>query len=371
MTPQSFFMRGPLAALLPAAIVAGVLITLPHPASAGTLVVNAVPAGYTTGSIELGLDYAGALAQDPADANRLYAAVGSFGAQSILSVNIAAGTTQTVATGFGSIGGLAVLANGDLAITENFTSDTIFRARDTDLDGKFLSAGEVSMLIAPILDDGNFSGTQAAVAPAGNASAIPQGALLVQTADGGTSGELLVIQDPVTSPVYRPAGGAYASGFNYNGGFAFDQQGNVILGSAGFLSGEILALVNTNANDRIDAGESNVIVGAATLGLGESDLAVSEENRVFFGENSGTVRTFDLPANLLTGTAAPVAFAQTNATYMSTVRMDFPDRTFASGASETVARLYLSGYLAGFAVASNIAYIQPTPVASVPDWTVY
>ena len=151
-------MRGRLAAVLPALCLTLVLMSPSRQSAAGTLVIHSVPAGYTTGSIELGTDYAGALAQDPADPNRLYATTGFFGAQSIIAVDIAGGTTATVATGFGSIGGLAVFSNGDLAITENFTSDTIFRAHDNDLDGKFLSAGEVTELIAPILADGNFSG---------------------------------------------------------------------------------------------------------------------------------------------------------------------------------------------------------------------
>lgn len=371
MRIKLFPMCGSLPAVVPALCLTLALMSQSRQSAAGTLVIHLVPIGYTTGSIELGTDYAGALAQDPSDPNRLYATTGFFGSQSIIAVDIAAGTTATVATGFGSIGGIAVFSNGDLAITENFTSDTIFRAHDNDSDGKFLAAGEVTELIAPILADGNFSGAQAAVAPTGNASAIPAGSLLVQTADGGTSSELLAVQDPLTTPSFHPAGGAYAAGFDYNGGFAFDPAGNIVLGSAGFFSGEILALVNTNANQSIDPGESNVLVGGGALSLGVSDLSVSKESRVFFGENSGTVRAFDLPPNPLSGSASPTAFAQTNATYMSTIRMDFPDRTFAAGASGTTARLYLSGYLPGFAVATNIAFIQPAAIASVQGWTLY
>ncbi len=339
--------------------------------AAGNLVVTQLPNGYTSGSVELGADFAGALTQDPANANRLLVSVGSFGAQSILSVNVATQSTATVATGFGSIGGIAVLSNGDLAVTENFTSKTIVRARDLDSDGKFLSAGELTTLIAPILDDGNFSGAQCATAPPGNASVIPAGALVVQTADGGTSGELLVITNPETAPAYRPAGGAYAAGLDYNGGFGFDPAGNIICGSSGFFSGQILALVNSNANQQIDAGERSVLVGGGALGLGLTDLSVSKENAVFFGENSGDVRRFALPANLLTGTGTPTLFARTNSTYLSVVRLDFPDRPFAPGSAGSTARLYLTGYLPGFATASNIAFIQPAPLTAVADWSVY
>ena len=340
-------------------------------ANADSLVVAALPTGYTAGSVELGQPYAGALAVDPSQPRTLYAATSYFGSHDILKVDADSGTTRVVATGFGNIGGLAVLANGDLAITENFTSDTTFRARDLDSDGAFLSPGEVTELIPPTFHDGNFSGAQLATAPAGNAAGIPAGALVLQSADGGTSGELLVILDPGTAPAYAPADAPFADGLNYNGGFGFDSSGNLIVGSAGFLTGEILAMVNTNNNDRIDPGERNVIVPAPSLGLGVSDLAVSAEDFVFFGENSGFVKSFNLPAQLLTATAIPAVFAQTNSTYLSTLRLDVPVRSFAPGASQPAARLYMGGYLPGFASATNLVFIEPQSVSSVPDWQVY
>src|SRR3954447_13600967 len=73
------------------------------------LVLSNLPAGYTTSSIELGKPFGGALVADPSDTDRLYVAAGFFGNQSILRVTVSSGTTSTVATGFGSIGGIAVL----------------------------------------------------------------------------------------------------------------------------------------------------------------------------------------------------------------------------------------------------------------------
>ncbi|PKO15563.1 hypothetical protein CVU37_12050 [candidate division BRC1 bacterium HGW-BRC1-1] len=338
---------------------------------AETLQALALPAGYTSSTVELGLPYAGAIAFAPAPSTRFYAAVGGFGSMDILSVDTDTGTTRTVADGFGSIGGMAVLANGDLFIAENFTSDTLYRARDLDLDGKFYSAGEVTELIAPDFHDGNFSGAQIIIAPAGNPSGIPSGSLVLQTADGGTSGELLVIQNPTGTASYFPTDAPFADGLAYNGGVAFEPGGALIVGSAGFLSGEILAMVNTNNNDRIDAGERNVVVPSISLGLGVSDLSVSAESVVYFGENSGNLKSFNLPYPLLTGSAVPAQFAQTNSAYLSTVRLDFPERTFAANAASPTAKLYLGGYLGGFVPASNLIVIEPLNTAAVTDWQAF
>lgn len=354
-----------------AMVICSAIIALATTLAAQPLQVTTLPGGYTAGSVELGQPYAGALAVDPAQPRTLYAATGFFGSHDILRIDADSGTTRVVASGFGNVGGLAVLANGDLAITENFTSDTTFRARDLDSDGAFLSPGEVTELIPPAFHDGNFSGSQLATAPMGNAAGIPAGALVLQTADGGTSGELLVILDPATAPAYSPADAPFADGLNYNGGFGFTSSGHLIVGSAGFLTGEILAMVNADNNDRIGPGERNVIVPASSLGLGVSDLAVSAEDVVFYGENSGNVKSFHLHAQLLTATATPAVFAQTNSTYLSTLRLDVPTRTFAPGASQPAARLYMGGYLPGFASATNLVFIEPQSVSSVPDWQVY
>lgn len=340
------------------------------------LVVTAVPSGYTTSSLELGLPFGGALAFDLADPDRLFASYGSFGSMSILQADVATQTTRTVAGPFGNVGGLAVLDNGDLAISENFTSDTIFRARDLNGDGDFLDPGEVTNLITPILgDNGDYTGGQLAVAPAGNSSSIPAGALLVQTADGQTSSELLVITVPDTAaPAYQPGSGAYYSGFQYNGGFGFSASGHLILGESRvenftFLpSGRILALVNLNGDEDIDPGESFELAGPGALNAGLSDLAVSGDDRVFFTENSGDVRSFPLPADLLSETANPSVFAQTNGAYLSTVRFDRTGPSFSPG---NPVRLYVGGYLPGFVQATNLVVITPAAVSAAQDWGIY
>lgn len=355
----------------------------PSGASAQHLTVHSVPPGYTASSLELGQPFAGALAFDPADPNRLYAAVGFFGNMSVLRVEADTGTTATVAGPFGGIGGLALLANGDLIISENHTpgpdavtTDTLIRARDLNADGDFLDPGELTELIAPILTGGNFTGAQIAVAPAGDPSGIPTGSLLVQTADGSTDSELLVVLDPESdSPAFRPAGGAYFSGFQYNGGFGFAPGGEIIHGESEldlftFMSqGRIRALVNTNGDEEIDADESHVIVDQADLQAGLTDLTVSGDGMVFFGEGSGQVRFFALPADLLQGTATPAVFAETNSLYMSTVRLDRTGSPFGGTGAE--GRLYLGGYVENFAQPTNLAVIEPAGHSGVADWAVY
>ena len=355
-------------AAMTAAVVS--ISVLSQHASADTLQVLSLPAGYTSSSIELGVPFGGSLAKNPLS-NSLYVASGNFGNQSILKLDLGILTTSTVATGLGNIGGLACLANGDLIITENLTSDTIFRARDLTADGDFQDPGEITELIGPILTNpGDFTGAHLAIAPAGNAAGIPGGSVLVQTADGGTSSELLVITDPLGTPAYSPPGGAFYSGFTYNGGVAFTNTGHVIMGSSEFPNARILALVNSNADPDIDAGESNVVVPAAQLGNGLADLAVSAENHTYFTENSGDIRTFTLPGNLLTGTATPALFAQTNGVYISTVRFDDPSKTFAAGSAINTAKLFLGGYLT-FPAATNLVVIQPSAVSAVSDWQMY
>ncbi len=351
------------------------LAALSMPASA-QLTATSVPPGYTASSVELGQPFAGALAFDPVDPEIFYSSVGAFGNMSILRVDTGAETTTTVAGPFGSIGGLAMLSNGDLAITENYTSDTIFRARDLNADGDFLDEGELTELISPILTDGDFTGAQIAVAPAGNPSGIPSGSLVIQTADGETNSELLIVRDPETAtPAFRPEGDAYYTGFQYNGGVAFAPGGEIIVGESTLdfftyaSSGRIVALVNTNGDERINAGESNVLVDELLLLNGLTDLTVSGEGRVFFSEGSGDVRSFALPGNLLTGSVTPTVFAQTNGTYISAVRLNRTDADFAS-ANPSV-KLYLGGFTPGFVQATNLLVLSPLAPSAVRDWAIY
>jgi hypothetical protein len=341
--------------------------------SATSIQITSVPAGYTTGSIELGVPFGGAIAADPLNPAYLYVSAGGYNAQSVLSVHTDSQTTSVVSPVLGTIGGIAVLGDGSLAITENSTSGTILRASDMNSDGDFLDSNEITELIAPILTDGFFTGAQAVTAPA-NAVGIPAGSLVVQTADGGTSAELLVVTNPQTTPAFQPPDAAFFTGFQYNGGLGFTPGGEMIMGEAYFggtgFTGQIHGLVNTNMDEKIDAGESHVIVSDAQLPSSISDLTIHSNGSVFFGESSGEVKTFFVPADLLTGSASPETFATTTATYISTLRFDNPALSFSPGGGPGSARLYLSGYV-GFDQATNLAFIEPGALSAVGDWELY
>jgi hypothetical protein len=365
-----------------AAIVAWVAcLALQPPAALGQSLqfLSSTP-GYTTGSLMIGAPLAGPVAQDATDPNRLYVATGSFGSMRVVRVDKNSATTATVSPALGSIGGLASLNNGDLVIVENGFTLSILRARDLTSDQDFLDSGEVTELIAPTFVDGpfGFTGAQAKVAPAGNPSGIPSGSLVVQTADGVTSGELLVVANPQTSggASFRPLSGqAFLDQLDFNGGVAFDSQGNLIVGTSAFPNpGRIVAGVNTNSDDRISsATEQNVLLTGSALAAGIADLAVTASDQVLFTENSGLIRSFQLPANRLTGTAGTIStLASVDSPYLSTVLLDFPERSFVPGGASPRARLWISGFGPLFSSTRNLLWIEPGPfTASVPDWMLY
>jgi len=351
---------------------AAVLAWAPGCLHADSIIAESLSAGYQASSIELGQPFGGSIAQHPTNANLLYVSYGDFAFHKVMAVALDTGSTRTVTPYLGNVGGLAVLNNGDLAISENddFTSDTILRARDLNGDGDFIDVGEITELIAPILTTaGNFTGAQMTVAPAGNAAGIPAGSLVVQTADGGTNSELLVIENPETAPAFRPVGGGFYTGFTYNGGVGFSHEGHVICGVSEFPVGRIDALVNTNGDMDIDAGEAHTIADGTMLTNSLADLSVTADGRVITSENGGTIRSFQLPGDLLTGMATPSVLAVTNASYISTVRVDFPDRPFGSapGARST---LYAGGYVT-FPAATNLLAIKALAPASVEDWRLF
>ena len=126
--------------------------------------------------------------------------------------------------------------------------------------------GEVTELIAPILDGGDFTGSQARLVPAGHPS-LPAGSVLVQTADGSGLGEMLAITDPLGSPAYIPSGSAFFTGFDYNGGFDFGPGERVYVPEA-----------EVKCNARRIFGLSNLLIS-----YGVSKVAVSYcRFRVFY-----------------------------------------------------------------------------------------
>ncbi|MCH8334087.1 hypothetical protein IIC65_09150, partial [Candidatus Sumerlaeota bacterium] len=351
-------------------------------ARAQTIRFTSVPDGYTTGSIELPREFSGALGVDPTDDNVIFASIGGFGDMDLARINLLDGSVTIVADGpFGTIGGIAVLSPSRIVIVENsgvpgsgLTTDTLLLASDLNLDGDFDDAGEISELIAPILtESGNFTGTQARVTPAGNPSGIPSGSVIFQTADGGGNAELLIVENPLTAPAFRPMNAAYFSGFDFNGGFDFDSSGRIFMGSldGASFTGDVHALVNVNGNETIDAGESNKLVTGEN---GMSDLIIDAEDDIFFaGANelfAAAIRTFRAPGDPLVGTATPTDFAVTDSGFLTGVILNSKERGFEAGVAGG-ATMLLGGFTADFSGGINLLTLKPLPLSSARNWALY
>ncbi len=326
--------------------------------------------GYTARSIDIGIPVGGAMAFHPTNPDLMILSAGNYGEQILLEFNLDTGTTRPLSPVIGNIDGIAILNNGDIALTENMTSNTILRLRDLTGDNAYFDDHEITELIAPIGVDFAFTGAHMIVAPPGNDAGIPAGSLLVQTADGPGAAEILIIQNPETAPAYFPPDDAWYHGFTYNGGIAFSPHGHVICGVSNFPVGQVLALLNSNNDNRIDATEAHEIVSADTLTNSISDLAVSRDGIMITAENSGDIRWFQLPDDLTAGaTTADGILAVTNGVYLSRVLLDNTDGDFGSDGHGPAPTVYISGF-AGYPAAPNLLAITPAsaPPASAKGW---
>ena len=357
-----------------------------------TISWTSVPTGYKPGSIDLspvlgpGEGFTGALAVDPANPHVVYAGVGYWQHQSVVRINISSSSVQKVASGFfGSIGGLAVPGSGQLIILDNddyttssIPGETLLIATDKNTDGDFDDPGEIEELLSPILVDGifGFTGAQARIAPSGNPSGIPSGSLVFQNADGGLNADLSVVTNPTSSSTaaYRPPGGAYFGGFDYNGGFDFDSTGRIFMGAANSSwTGEVFALVNTNGDQDIDEGEYHDLVSSSTLTGSISDLAIDGEDDVFILTNPWggyQVQTFDIPADPLSDHALPLAFADTDSPFLTALLVTDKGLGFEGGENGG-AVMIVGGYASGWANAINLLTLTPSEESGIRDWEVY
>lgn len=334
------------------------------------------PNGFEVDSIALpGGGFAGALATHPSDPDLVYVSVGYYQNNQLAVVNLASGTSAIIATGpFGSLAGIAPLSATQVVLVDNGTpsnpphgaSQTILIAQDFNDDGIFDATTEISELIAPILADGTdwtgtplgFSGAQAHVIPSDNPFGLPAGGVMVQTADGGGLAELLVVQDPLGSPAYYPAGGAFFSGFDYNGGFGFDSFGRVIMGSAGWPSNQVIAMQDNDLNGVISpATESNAIL---TDNTGMADLVVDNLDRVFYLAG-GAIKVFNLPSDPLSETTVSEVMATTTSPFLTGLLLTPANgKTFTPYNGPDAPRMVLSGWLPGYAgVAENLLVLTP------------
>ena len=332
------------------------------------------PGGYETGSIALPKPFAGAMGAVPGNDNLIYAVIGSWPDYHLALINLTDKTVQIVCDGpFGYVGGIAPISETQVVIVDNGL-DKIFLATDINRNGNFDDAGELAELIQPILPgtDG-FTGAQARIVPPGNPSGIPSGSVVIQTADGGGAAELLVITDPTTAPAFRPLGGPYYTGFDFSGGFDFDRQGRIMMGLVTLSSwaGSIRALVNSNGDEDIDAGEANTIVDWE---LGMADVMIDAENDILFGgfnaSFQGTIRTCPVPDDPLTAIAAPRDLAVTNSGYLSAILLNSKTKPFDRGTGPNGATLLIGGYV-GLDSADNLLTLTPKIPTAASNWERY
>lgn len=346
---------------------AAALLPLSVSCASQTISFTYVPEGYSVASLDLPRAFAGALAVHPELPHLVYASVGDYGDNQLVEVNLAAGTSRVVAAGpFGSISGIACLSSRRLVLVDNAgaggdpTYEGIFLASDNNpRDGDFDDAGEITPLIEPILTEGDFAGSQARVMTYDHPT-IPRGSVLIQTADGGGLGDLLVVADPLTSPAYIPAGSAFFTGFDYNGGFDFDPDGRIYLGTAtSSFSGLVHALEDQDLDGRIGGGESHVLVDTAGLPLGIADLSMDGEGDVFCA-SLNSILTFRLPASPMTQTATPSTFAVTDAGFLSGLLLTAKWGSFESGATGTAPSLLCGGWTGSLEAAKNLLVLTPS-----------
>jgi hypothetical protein len=342
---------------------------------AAELAFVSVPQGYHAGSIHLPRGFTGALGVDPTDDQIVYASVGGFGDVDLSRIDLHSGTATIVAEGpFGNIGGIAVLSATEIVLVENAGAaggppdKTILLASDLNADGDFNDAQELRELIAPILEGFfGWSGAQARLVPPGSPASIPSGSVLIQTADGSGAAEVLVVTDPLGSPTYRPAGGAFFAGFDFNGGLDFDSQGRLLVGAATVIdpttfviAGQVFGTQNLNSDQVIGASESHILVPSGQLPSGISDLVVDREDDAFC-TSGGSIKTFHVPANVLSGEVAVTDFAPTHSSFLSAVLLNSRARSFEPFSGPGGAILLVGG---GFGE-TNLLTLTPTAKADL------
>jgi len=308
----------------------------PPQSSAAELQFLQPPTGYSVGKVSLGEgNIAFALAPDPADARFIYAA-GLFDFESrIVRLGLRT-SSQTVVCNCPStvsVGGFAVYTTDTMFVSDSWNHQLLV-LRDRNADGDFDDAGEIERLIEPILTDlpSGWTGNAVAIVwSAANRLGLPAGTVLFQSEDGGTTGgEVLAVVDPLTSPVYQPAGGAFFAGFNYGGGIAVDARGRLVVGSSFYPDpGKVWFGEDLSGDGAIGPDESSILVddlAAGGTGKGLSGLAVGADNRAFACVNDTVssqpvvrIQTLRIPWNFHRGLSPVETFGILNAGYVSSI----------------------------------------------------
>ncbi|NUP91316.1 MAG: hypothetical protein HUU36_00525 [Candidatus Omnitrophica bacterium] len=316
-----------------------------------------VPDGFIPGSIQLPGNFGGGIGVDPNNPDRVFVSTGSYLNNQLARIDLKTKSLDIVAEGpFGNVAGIAVISATQLILIDNASAPggppdkTILLASDLNLDGDYNDPSEIEELIPPILTGFfGWSGAQAHVVPPGNPGGLQSGSVLVQTADGFGEGELLQIRNPLGLPAFFPPGAAFFSGLDYNGGFAFDQSGHLLVGSATvvdptsfLIAGRVYGVLDVNRDGVIGDGESNIVVDTGQLPSGGSDLTIDGEDDVFLA-SGGSIYTFPAPADPLAEQANVAEFARTNSFFLSAAAINTRVRPFEPDSGTNGASLIIGG----------------------------
>lgn len=305
-----------------------------------------VPDGYQAGTVPLGSgNSASALAPDPSNENYLYVSGVFDGASRIVRLNLTDGNRTVVFNCPTSVtvSGLAV-SSGDVLYVSDNANDHLYVLQDYNpQDGDFDDPDELRELIEPILTHPTYGWTGSSilvVPPGSNRLGLAPGTVLFQSEDGETTqGEVLAVIDPLTSPTYQPAGGAYFSGFNFGGGLVTDSQGRLLVASSFYPeSGKIWICEDLSGDAIIGDGESHVLVprvSFTTDSVGLSALTIDENDQCyvcvgggFAGSARTEIRRFDVAQDPLPTTATVTTFATLNSPYVSAAVFNTKTKSF-------------------------------------------
>lgn len=374
------------------------LAALPLTGMSQTISFTHTPQNYIAGSIDLGQGFAGAITVDPDNPDIIYASVGYWQHMSVVRINLSDESVETAASGyFGSIGGMAapgpnqlIILDNDDNTTSSIPGETILLCTDKNTDGDFDDPGEIEELIQPILTSGgDFTGAQAMIVPDGDPYGIPSGSMIFQTADGSGNSEVCIVTEPTSSTTaqFFPAGVAFFSGFDYNGGLAFDWQGRLYCGAANdSWTGEVYALVNLDYDNKIDPGEYNDVVTSETLFGGISDITMADRSSLLVATNPWTgmqIKNCEIEyqetmngVNILEDDVPLTDFADTDSPWITNILINSKDYWFfpiqpTTGDGDPFATLIIGGYASGWAPATNLLTLQETVDSSVEEWGLY
>jgi hypothetical protein len=345
------------------------------------------PPGYDVGTVDLGAgNSAGALAVDRACERHVYAAGFFDGGEKIVRLDLETSTRTVIldCPASVSVAGFAVLTSATLFVSDNIHGRLLILRDHNPRDGDFNDPSEVNDLIAPILVHPTFGWTGSSVQivrSTPNRLGLPAGTVLFQSEDGGTTlGEVLAVVDPLTTPTYRPAGGAFFAGLDYGGGMVVDSMGRLAVASSSYPQlGTIWVCDDRSGNGAIEPSEGLALNldGVTSGSKGLSALALDRSGRAYVcttlpsvGPARSALLAFYLPDDPSSATRTAVTqLGLLDSSYVSAVVLT-SSRPFWPGARDG-ATMVIAGYAGFWEPSDRLVTVRPAPSTGVGTWNLY